>query len=208
MIRTASIPPAAALGKRIRTLRAQLKLTQTAFGQLLDVAQPTIARWESGRHMPDEVMIRRLASIGQLSPADLRYGELETPTANDRGIAIQGELESGWRLSWLRRPASDRVAAPAEADPRITGAIRVRDGDLAPLRPGWLLFYTRDRGIEPAACIGKLSVVQTADDGEALLGELAVGSRDQVFNLSLWGGERRHDLRLAWAAPVIEIRPR
>jgi len=185
-----------------------MKLTQTAFGQLLDVAQPTIARWESGRHMPDEVMIRRLASIGHLSPADLRYGELESPPPSDRAIAIQCELASGWRLSWMRRPAPDRVAAPAGADPRITAAIRVRDGDLAPLRPGWLLFYARDREGAPATCIGKLSVVQTADDGEALVGELSAGTRDDAFDLALWGGGIRRDLRLAWAAPVIEIRPR
>jgi len=200
--------PAAALGRRIRTLRARLQLTQTAFGQLLDVAQPTVARWESGRHMPDEDMIRRLASIGHLSPANLRYGESEEAEAGERSIAVIAELGSGWRLSWTRKAPPERVPPPAEADPRTTVAIRVRDTDLAPLQPGWLLFYARDRRLPPRDCLGKLTVVQTADGGDALVGELRPGSSGQRFDLSSWDGGARHELRLTWAAPVIEIRPR
>jgi transcriptional regulator with XRE-family HTH domain len=198
--------PAAALGQRIRELRDQLRLTQTAFGQLLNVAQPTVARWEGGRHMPDEPTIRRIAQIGRVSPADLRYGLGADGSPAVMTTSVVGELGPGWRLTWTSE-SSERVPPPVTVDPANTAAIRVSAEGLAPLRPGWLLFYSRDRSGGPKRAIGKLSVVQPADNDAALLGELRPGSRRQRFDLLSWNGSIWHDLRLTWAAPVIEIRP-
>jgi transcriptional regulator with XRE-family HTH domain len=206
MSKRPEIHPAAALGHRIRGLRDQLHLTQTAFGQLLNVAQPTVARWEGGRHMPDEPTIRRIAALGRVSPADLRYGLEGEGETSELATRVVGELGPGWRLTW-RAEVTERVPAPAAFDPAHTEAIRVRAEGLAPLRPGWLVFYARDRRGGPRRALGKLSVVQPAQDSDALLGELRPSSRRQRFDLLSWNGSTWHDLRIAWAAPVIEIRP-
>jgi transcriptional regulator with XRE-family HTH domain len=198
--------PALALGQRIRVLRDRLRLTQTAFGQLLYVAQPTVARWEGGRHMPDEPTIRRIAALGRVSPADLRYGIEDEADAPVLATRVVGELGADWRLTWTSE-TTERVPAPAAADPAQTAAIRVRAEGLAPLRPGWLVFYARDSKARPKGALGKLSVVQPVEPSHALLGELQLGSRRQRFDLTSWNGTVWRDLKIAWAAPVIEIRP-
>ena len=199
--------PAAAFGRRVRGLRLELGLSQTGFGQLLGVAQPTVARWENGRHMPDDATILQLSRIAKASPATLRYGETQPVLHRAAGdeVLISGELGPGWRLAWRRGEARQGPAAVPEGGSQLR-AVRVRGDALIPLRDGWLLLYAGDS--EPRQALGKFSVVQPADADHALVGEVRRGSRRRRFDLQPWSGEPMRDLALAWAAPVLEIRPR
>jgi len=76
-----------------------------------------------------------------------------------------------------------------------------------PLQEGWLIFYGPEHQGVAEECLGKLCVVQVKD-GPTLLKTLKRGSRKGLFRLESWNAPPREDVRLAWAARVIDIRPR
>ncbi len=76
-----------------------------------------------------------------------------------------------------------------------------------PLQEGWLIFYGPEHQGIPEDCIGKLCVVQVKD-GPTLLKTLKRGSRKGLFRLESWNAPPRDDVRLVWAARVMDIRPR
>jgi phage repressor protein C with HTH and peptisase S24 domain len=76
-----------------------------------------------------------------------------------------------------------------------------------PLQEGWLIFYGPEHQGVAEDCIGKLCVVQVKD-GPTLLKTLKRGSRKGMFRLESWNAPPREDVKLAWAARVIDIRPR
>lgn len=87
-------------------------------------------------------------------------------------------------------------------------AVVVRGDSLYPvLRDGWLVFYRRDQDGVPEECLGNLCIVQVKD-GPTLVKELARGSRKGMYNLTSWNAPVREDQNLAWAARLIDIRPK
>ena len=76
-----------------------------------------------------------------------------------------------------------------------------------PLQEGWLIFYGPEHQGVAEDCIGKLCVVQVKD-GPTLLKTVKRGSRRNLFRLESWNAPPREDVRLIWAARVIDIRPR
>ena len=76
-----------------------------------------------------------------------------------------------------------------------------------PLQEGWLIFYGPEHQGVAEDCMGKLCVVQVKD-GATLLKTLKCGSRKGLFRLESWNAPPREDVKLAWAARVIDIRPR
>lgn len=76
-----------------------------------------------------------------------------------------------------------------------------------PLQEGWLIFYGPEHQGVGEDCMGKLCVVQVKD-GPTLLKTLKRGSRKGLFRLESWNAPPREDIKLAWAARVIDIRPR
>lgn len=76
-----------------------------------------------------------------------------------------------------------------------------------PLQEGWLIFYGPEHQGIGEDCIGKLCVVQVKD-GPTLLKTLKRGSRKGLFRLESWNAPPREDVKLLWAARVIDIRPR
>ncbi len=76
-----------------------------------------------------------------------------------------------------------------------------------PLQEGWLIFYGPEHQGVSDDCMGKLCVVQVKD-GATLLKTLKRGSRKGLFRLESWNAPPREDVKLAWAARVIDIRPR
>ncbi len=76
-----------------------------------------------------------------------------------------------------------------------------------PLQEGWLIFYGPEHQGISEDCLGKLCVVQVKD-GPTLLKTLKRGSRKGLFRLESWNAPPREDMKIAWAARVIDIRPR
>ncbi|MBI3451767.1 MAG: helix-turn-helix transcriptional regulator [Rhodospirillales bacterium] len=57
-------------GSQIRRFRRQRALKQMALADYLGVDQTTISRWESGQHIPDLAMQRRLRTLIRSTPTD------------------------------------------------------------------------------------------------------------------------------------------
>jgi DNA-binding XRE family transcriptional regulator len=58
---------------RVLAYRAERGLTQTAFGRLVDMRQPHVARLESGEHEPSlSTLIRLAAALGEDFSVDIK----------------------------------------------------------------------------------------------------------------------------------------
>lgn len=83
----------------------------------------------------------------------------------------------------------------------------IRGDSMYPLRDGWLIFWARDQAGVPEECLGQLCVVEI-QDGPTLVKEVHAGSKRGLYTLQSWNAPPRKDVKLAWAALVIDIRPR
>lgn len=199
---------ARALGRRIRRLRESLGQTQTQFSRLLEVDQSTVARWENG-NTPKETHVARLAQLAGQHPAEFVYGR---PGEASRRIAlVVGYVGAGQQVFPVDDHALgaglDEVDAPSEIGVRTVVAVCVRGDSMHPMKDGWLLFYSRDQEGVPEDCVGKLCVVQVADDGPLLVKDMRRGYTPGTWTLLSWNAAPMEDIRLAWAAPVLSIRP-
>ncbi len=201
---------AAALGRRIRLLRESLNRTQTEFADMLGVDQSTVARWESGR-TPKERHVARLASLAGLHPLEFIYGR---PSGSGRTTApVVGYVGAGQQVFAVDDHALgagldevESMVGHASGGPPVV-AVRIRGDSMHPMKDGWLLFYTRDHDGVPAECVGRLCVLQVADDGPTLAKEIRRGYQPGTFTLVSWNAAPMEDVALAWAAPVLAIRP-
>ncbi len=55
------------LGKKIRELRSQLKLTQTQLAEKLCTTQDTISLWELGKSFPDIFALIKLSQLFEVT---------------------------------------------------------------------------------------------------------------------------------------------
>jgi hypothetical protein len=76
-----------------------------------------------------------------------------------------------------------------------------------PLQDGWIVFYGPEFQGIGEECVGKMSIVQVLD-GPILLKTLVRGRRKGLWRLESWNAPPREDVRVEWAAKVIDIRPR
>lgn len=98
-----------------------------------------------------------------------------------------------------------------EVDPPqgVTGCVAaiIRGDSMHPLKDGWLIFWTRDHEGVPEDCLGKLCVVEIVN-GPTMVKEVHKGSKKGLYDLHSWNAALRKDVKLAWAAKVLDIRQR
>jgi phage repressor protein C with HTH and peptisase S24 domain len=85
-------------------------------------------------------------------------------------------------------------------------ALKIRGESMRPLRPGWIVYYRRDRDGVSDDCLNEVCVIRT-DQGETFLKELRRGYTAGHFNLHSWaaGTTPMEDVRVEWAARVEAI---
>lgn len=86
-------------------------------------------------------------------------------------------------------------------------AVSIKGDSMHPLGDGWLIVYTRNQDGVPESCVNKLCVVKL-HDGPTLLKTLQRGRGSKLWTLESWNAPIRENVRLDWAARVIDIRPR
>lgn len=158
-----------------------------------------------GRGVPREAAIR-YAKFFRVSLEWLLTGKGEARPNKGREAVLVGKVgagaevirfEEGTVLAGIEMPAG--VDAPNVAE--ISGESQY------PLQEGWLIFYGPEHQGVAEELIGKLCVVEVKD-GPTLLKTLKRGSRKGLFRLESWNAPPREDLKLVWAARVVDIRPR
>lgn len=101
----------------------------------------------------------------------------------------------------------EQVDAPTGGDIDSVAA-RVRGESMYPmLRDGWLIFWRRSASGVPSDCLNHLCIVKIADGGPTLVKTLRNGSKVGFFSLESWNAPTRENVKLDWAAKVIDIRP-
>jgi len=85
-------------------------------------------------------------------------------------------------------------------------ALMIRGDSMHPMKDGWLIFYRRVQEGVPDDCLNQLCVVRT-EDGKTLCKDLRKGTLPRRFTLLSWNAEPRENVKLEWAAKVIDIRP-
>lgn len=92
--------------KRLKYLRAELGLTQSAFGTELGFAAITIAAWESGKRNPKEQTLNAICTRYNVRSAWLRQGEgpiFESKSIGSMSERTDDEVEMEYILRVYRR---------------------------------------------------------------------------------------------------------
>ncbi len=193
------------LGQRLKKARLRLRLTQADLGRLLGITRNAVALWEAGTNAPTMDRIEAIAENLNVSAEYLLTGTGNAPTEE---VAVVAFVGAGAEINPMDDHAKGtglkRVAPP----PGVTDCVAaiIRGDSMLPLRDGWLIFWNRDYHGVTEDCIGKLCVAQILD-GPCLVKEVHKGSNPGLYILTSWNAPARMDVRLEWAAPVLNIRP-
>lgn len=191
------------LSNRIRHWRKYRKLTLEKLASKLSTTPGNLHKWETGKI---SITLDRLTDVAQAlecSVVDLIDELSQVPVVGRVGAGSVIEDFDDHPLG-----QSDRQArCPGGLDPSETVAVEVVGDSMLPIEEGWLLFYTRNYEGVPVECLGKLCIVQIADDGPRYVKRLKLGRKPGQFNLYSTNAREIEDVPLAWAAPVLVARP-
>lgn len=188
---------------RIRYWRKLRKLTLERLAEKLATSAGHLHKWETGKI---SITLKRLAAVAtalDCSVIDLIGGQHKVPVDGKVGGGALVHSIDDYPLGQGYR----RVRSPIKLDPNKTVAVEVEGDSMLPIEEGWLLFYSRDYDGVPVECIGKLCVVQLANNGPRFVKRVKQGRKPHLFNLYSTNAREMEDQALDWAAPVLEARP-
>ena len=116
-------------GNYIYELRAKAGLTQSELAQALGVTNKAVSKWESGRSKPTTDVIRKLASLFQISVDELLQKQEDARMAEITKIVITGGPCAGksTAMSWIQNAFTQMGYAvlfvPETATELITGGV-------------------------------------------------------------------------------------
>lgn len=119
------------IGKRLKELRIGSGLSQSAFGDVVGVAQQSVYQWEKDKNDPDLATLLRIADYFNVS-ADYLLGRTEGPTGNivysetKEGIPIISKTVDGKPLSEKDRELANAAELRAMDQPGVELDERVR----------------------------------------------------------------------------------
>ena len=160
-------------------------------------------KWETGKVSVNLKRLGEIAEILGIGIVDLVEDLPHVPVVGKVGAGAEVSSVDDFPLGEGRRQAT----CPVGLDPQFTVAVEVVGDSMLPIDEGWLLFYTRSYDGVPSECIGKLCVVQLADNGPRYVKRLKQGRTRAHFNLYSTNAREIEDVALAWAAPVLHARP-
>lgn len=196
------------LHERLRAARqaAGFKSAMAA-AERLGIPYGTYSGHENGGRGVRPQDIARYARAFKVSPSWLLTGMGEpndpTPQVPLVGYVGAGDLEHRYGEG---HGEVDTVPAPRGASER-TVAVEVRGDSLGPFFDRALIFY--DERFEPFddSLLGLVCVVGLRD-GQVLVKQVRRGSAPGRYTLFGQFGAPIEDVEIAWAAPVIDIKPR
>lgn len=191
------------MSKRIRHWRKQRRMTLEQLAAQLRTSAGHLHKWETGKVSVNLKRLGEIADILGIGVVDLVEDLPRVPVVGRVGAGAQVESIDDYALGAGHRSAQ----CPTGLDPQSTVAVEVVGDSMLPIDEGWLLFYTRNYEGVPSECLGKLCVVQLADNGPRYVKRLKQGRGSGLFNLYSTNAREMEDVSLAWAAPVLHARP-
>lgn len=135
-------------------------------------------------------------------------GPMKEPSGGKTKVAVAGYVGAGAEVfsedPYPRGRGLKMVEPPIGLGTDIV-ALMIRGDSMHPFKDGWLIFYRRNQEGVPDECYNQLCVVRT-EDGKTLCKELYKGTQAKRFNLVSWNAPPRENVKLEWAAKVIDIR--
>lgn len=158
--------------------------------------------------MPTGVNLVEAARALEVSPEFLTGGRRSAESVKAK-VAVVGYIGAGAEVipfdDFAKGTGLNKVEAPMGYEGECV-AVQVRGNSMYPIEDGWLVFYRKDiEGVDDTS-INKLCVVKV-NEGPTLIKKLRRGTRRGLYTLESWNAPPQEDVRLDWAAPVIDIRP-
>lgn len=182
---------------------AEKKMSQSKLARNLGMHPSGLSLILRGhRGMSPEVAHLIAQSFGVTVTEVLRRSGIDV---NDdvRSAPISASVDGYGNITLFPARTHDRVSGPADC-PAGTYAIQVRAQ--TSIQDGWLIFVSPAQFQAPEL-LDRICVV-TLERGAQVLAVLRRGYRGGAFNLVLWpSGEVLHDQNIAWASPVLWIKP-
>lgn len=191
------------MANRIRQWRKRRKLTLEKLAAQLGTSAGHLHKWETGKV---SITLDRLAEVAEAlgcAVVDLIDGLARVP--------VVGRVGAGALVQPLDGASPDHpsrmVRCPTNLDPQNTVAAEVVGDSMLPIEDGWLLFYAQGYEGVPVESLGKLCLVQVAEAGPIYVKRVKLGRKPGLFNLYSTNAREIEDVKLAWAAPVLDARP-
>ena len=179
------------------------KLSQRGLAKLMKLDAAAVSLMLRGqRKMTNEEALQIASILGVKVTEVLRQAGVEV-IDDVRKVPISAFVDDDSAVTLFPDKTHDHVAGPADC-PANTFGVQVR----APSMPqdGWLLFVSPNQQ-EPSLQIDKLCLVATAK-GASSIAVVRRGYRSGTYNLILWPSRHvKPDASVAWAAPVLWIKP-
>jgi repressor LexA len=191
------------MANRIRQWRKRRKLTLEKLAARLGTSAGHLHKWETGKV---SITLDRLSDVAEAlgcAVVDLIDGLARVP--------VVGRVGAGAVVQPLDTPTAEQsgrmVRCPTGLDPQNTVAAEVVGDSMLPIEDGWLLFYARGYEGVPVESLGKLCLVQLAENGPIYVKRVKLGRKPGLFNLYSTNAREIEDVKLSWAAPVLDARP-
>ena len=191
------------MANRIRQWRKHRKLTLETLAVQLGTSAGHLHKWETGKVAITVDRLQEVADLLECAMLDLVDGVIKVPVVGSVGERAEVLLTT----TEASDPEPRQVRCPTGLDPKRTVAVAVDGDSMLPIDDGWLLFYTRVGDGVPVDCLGKLCVVELADQSTRYVRRVKLGRRPGVFNLYGSNAREMEDVPLSWAAPVLDARP-
>lgn len=101
--------------ERIKQVRRQMKLTQSAFAARVGVTRDVIASWENGRVEPPEAVIRLLCREQGVSYAWLKHGQEPMSVPVETVLVDKLERIMAGDNEFVKSALSELINLPTEA---------------------------------------------------------------------------------------------
>ena len=136
------------LGERLKQLRRDMRITQSALAEELGITQQAVGKWETNRSSPDPEMLLRLAEYFNVSTDSLLGREgtlggqvLPYTAAGEVQIPVIGTVRAGYGALAFEEDCGTEAASVRDPENyfylRVKGDSmepRIQDGDLALVR--------------------------------------------------------------------------
>jgi transcriptional regulator with XRE-family HTH domain len=197
------------IGQRIHEARLALNITQTRLAELCGVTRAAVSQWEKDGTVPTGPNLVTLAQALRRPAAWLTGQSRDTTAPLVPRVAVVGYVGAGAQVFAIDDHARGAGFEEVDAPLGISGsvvAVRVRGNSMYPIEDGWLVFYGRDADGVDESCLNRLCVVKVTD-GATLVKKLRKGTRKGHYTLESFNGPPVENVRLDWAARVMDIRP-
>ena len=182
---------------------ADKKISQRGLAKLLELDAAAVSLMLRGKRKMTPHEAHQISMILGVPILEVMRAAGIDITEDVRKVPIAAHMDSYGNIIAMPNGTHDIVIGPGDC-PVGTYAVQVRTH--ASIKDGWLLFVSPAQG-DPGNHIDNMCVCATKD-GKHLMGLIRKGYRRENQNLILWPShETITDVQIAWASPVLWIKP-